>query len=372
MKLTDADRKKLPVLLEQLGSAVEDLLLSGLTTASDATRQILQISFQEASRMRLLRLGSTLRVANDELGRFTRNEADFSRRRLNFFLRRAWLLGRGVTRALQEKDEAALDRLLWNPASVPIERLDVVVLGIGKKVAAGSFVAFEFRMRALNNADPIQAGQRLVWSSIFPVKPGNEIPPEGFLHVPQKQKFKASILLERQIISIQNGAVTVDESGGGRITLLDHSTVSLGDEFDDWKKLLRWDAAAAVQRIRSHEPGPLDLEIEMQEEIVLDNWEIGESVERSEEQQVVYPLRAHGVVFDAVVTKGIEGKALQERLEKYRKQESRPLLYGLMHYAKCRLVVQPLATFDGQGPEYLTISNESIDKAALLKALKFT
>src|SRR5262245_13865525 len=142
MKLAEADRKKLPNLLEQLRSAVEELLLSGLTTASDATRKILQIVFQEASRMRLLRLGSTLRAANDELGRFTRNESDFSRRRLIFFLNRAWLLSQGLARALSENDDAGLERLLWTPASVPVDRLDVVVLGVGKKVAAGAFVAF--------------------------------------------------------------------------------------------------------------------------------------------------------------------------------------------------------------------------------------
>jgi len=114
------------------------------------------------------------------------------------------------------------------------------------------------------------------------------------------------------------------------------------------------------------------LEIEMQEEIVLNEWQIAEPVERHEEQQLVYPLSADGVVFDAVISKGIEGKAVQRQLEEYRQIKHRPPLYGLMHYAKCRLVVQPLTAFGEDGPEYLTISDESIDRAALLKALKFT
>ena len=116
MNLAEADRKKLLPLLDELGVAVEDLLLSGLTTASEATRQMLHVAFQEASRLRLLRLGSTLRVANEELGRFTRNEPDFSRKRLAFFLNRTWLLSHGLARSLREKDEAGLAFLLRAPA----------------------------------------------------------------------------------------------------------------------------------------------------------------------------------------------------------------------------------------------------------------
>src|SRR5687768_14478039 len=104
MKLADATREKLPNLLDELCRAVEELLLSGLTTASESTRQTLNVSFREASRMRLLRLGSTLRVANEELGRYTRNDPEFSPRRLTFFLNRAWLLSHGLRRAIDRKD----------------------------------------------------------------------------------------------------------------------------------------------------------------------------------------------------------------------------------------------------------------------------
>src|SRR5947208_1393387 len=126
MKLAEADRRKLPGLLEELARSVEELLLSGLTTASEATRQALHVSFQEASRMRLLRLGSTLRVAGEELGRFTRKEPEFSRKRLSFFLTRAWLLCRGLLRALRERDEPEFERLLWVPPNEPVERVEVV------------------------------------------------------------------------------------------------------------------------------------------------------------------------------------------------------------------------------------------------------
>ncbi|HEY7426317.1 MAG TPA: hypothetical protein VH682_18945, partial [Gemmataceae bacterium] len=97
MKLNPSDRRKLLPMLDKLAESVEELLLSGLTTASEATRQALGVSFQEASRLGLLRLGSTLRAANEELGRFTRDEAAFSRKRLSFFLNRAWLLSHGLS-----------------------------------------------------------------------------------------------------------------------------------------------------------------------------------------------------------------------------------------------------------------------------------
>jgi hypothetical protein len=42
-----------------------------------------------------------------------------------------------------------------------------------------------------------------------------------------------------------------------------------------------------------------------------------------------------------------------------------------MHYEACRLILQPLATFGESGPEQLMLSNEKVDRAALLKALKF-
>ena len=43
-----------------------------------------------------------------------------------------------------------------------------------------------------------------------------------------------------------------------------------------------------------------------------------------------------------------------------------------MHYERCRLAFQPLTAFGKDGPDYLTISKDVVNKAALLKALKFT
>ncbi len=107
-------------MLEQLSSAVEEQLLAGMTTATDATRQILSVALQEAARCRLLRLGSTLRSLGEELTRYSSQDTLFSRRRLTFFLNRAWLLSRGLAHALKQDDVAEYDRLNWSPTAQPI------------------------------------------------------------------------------------------------------------------------------------------------------------------------------------------------------------------------------------------------------------
>ena len=371
MNLAAADKPKLVLLLDELARAVEDLLLSGLTTASEATRQTLNVSFQEASRLRLLRLGSTLRVANEELGRFTRNEPAFSRKRLSFFLNRAWLLSHGLARALRQGDDKEVDRLLWVPANQPVNRLEVVTLGVAKKVVTGAFCAFEFRLRLLQASEGIDAGRRLVWSCIFPTKPGVDIPPESFLQLAQKQKFKPTVFLEGKRVIIDRAAVALDEFGGGRISLGEQSTVTVGRAFAGWNQFRTWDVPAALERIRSHQPGPLDLEVEMQEEIVLDDWQIGEPDE-GEEGQTIYPVTCGSVPFDAVVSPGIEGKVLRQGLEGLRKKKQRPPLFGLLHYEQCRLILQPLSLLGKNGPESLTLSRDQVDRKALLKALNFS
>lgn len=369
MKLSPAERRMLLPLLKELGHAVEELLLAGLTTASEATRQIFHVAFQEASRMRLLRLGSTLRGANEELGRFTRNEPDFSRKRLCFFLNRAWLLSHGLSRAVRANDEVELDRLLWTPASVPVERLEMVTLGVAKKVAT-AFCAFEFRLRTVRPAGKIPAGRRLAWSCIFPVKPGADIPAEAYLHLPQKQKFKADIFLEKKVVVLDKAAVALDDFGGGRVSLGDQSTVTPGDDFSDWEGLSCWSPADARARIHAHQPGPFDLEVEVQEEVVLDAWQVGAPQENAEGQKV-YPITEGAAAFDAVVSPGPEGKGLDKALGALRKKKRRPPLFGLMHYQRCRLILQPLAVFEPDGPRQLMLSAEKLDRAALLKALQF-
>jgi hypothetical protein len=217
----------------------------------------------------------------------------------------------------------------------------------------------------------LPAGHRLAWSCIFPVKPGVEVPPEGFLHLPQKQKFKASVFLERKTLLLEKVAVTLDGFGGGRISLLDASTVTLGEEFTLWQPFLTWNPQAAVQRIKNHETSPFDLEVEMQEEIVLSDWQLGQTSTQDEAGQLVFPVTSGAITFDVVVSSGSDGEALTDALTLLRKKKQRPPLLALMHYELCRLVLQPLAIYNEDGPKYLTISDKNIDRSQLLKALKF-
>lgn len=368
-----ADRPKLAHALDGIAAAVEELALSGLTTASESTRQTLTLAMQEAARFRLLRLGSSLRAAAEELGRYTRQDPSFSRRRLSFFLNRSWLLSRGLGHALHREDEAEYDRLAWTPPSRPMPEVEVVCLGVVKKVAAGSFAAFDFRLRAVADAGPIAAGSRLSWSAIFPIKPGLDIPPEGFLHLPQKQKFTPTVFLNRTSVVIREAAVATDESGGGRVALNDGSTVVSGHAFGDWARFLDWTPGPALERLGRHRAGPLDLETELQDEVILRDYQVGPSRDGDEPGQLAYPIAAGPLALHAMVGTGAEGKALKKAMDDLKKlKKNRRPLFALMHYERCRLVLQPLTVFGDDGPDYLTIAKDDVNKAALLKAMSFT
>jgi hypothetical protein len=367
-----ADRPKLKAVLEQLTAAVEELLLGGLTTASDSTTKLVNTALQEAARLKMLRFGGTLRSLGENLARFEKQKATFSRARLTFYLNRTWLLCRGLSKALGDADEALYDRLSWVPASQPLPAVEVVCMGVLKKVAA-AFVAFEFRLRATAEAPPVKAGQRMTWGVVFPVKPGADIPPEGFLHLPQKQKFSPYLFLEHKTIDIRNAAVAFDESGGGRISLNEASTVTIGKDFAGWANYLAWSPVPAVERIRRHTPGPLDLDTELQEEVVLRDYAIDPPHAGDDPGQTVYPVASGGMAVQAVAGDAAEGKALKKELDAIRKlKKNRPPLYGLMHYERCKLVFQPLTTFASDVPDYITISKEQVNKAALLKSMSFT
>ncbi len=370
MNLAEGDRHKLPGLLEGLAREVEELLLSGLTTASESTKRTLDISFQEASRLRLLRLGSTLRSAGDELGKFVQQKEGFSRKRLVFFLTRTWLLSQGLLRALRCGDENEFDRLLRTPASGQgVAKAEVVTLGVSRKVVPGSFCAFDFRLRCLGPAGPLPAEGRLLWSCVLPLKPGADIQPEALLHLPQKQGFKPQVFLEGKTLTISAAAIIPDESGGARLTFGEGSKVAAGASFSDWGRFLEWDPAPAIERLQAHRPGPLDLDIELQEEVVLRDWHLGAPVE--EDAQMVYPLTTGRVALHAVASAGEEGKPLRLALDGLRKQGNPPPLFALLHYERCRLVLQPLATFGPAGMTYIAIVRDKVDVASLLKTMKF-
>ena len=366
-----AERKQLPQLLDEIRSAVEELLLAGLTTASKSTVERLDVTFKEVSRLRLLRLGSTLRIANEEISRFAANSPQFSARRLSFFLSRTWVLATGMGRAIAANDDALLDRLLHTPAAQPLEKLTVVTLGVSKRVVPGAFATFEFRLRAVEGSGGVEKGEPFLWSCVFPMRKDTDLPAEAFLHLPQKQKFRPSILLEKNIVEVSRCAIIRSADATTRLTLGDASEMKVGKAFKDWESLWHWDPAAARERLARHRPTPLDLDIELQEEAFLEKWTPGEK-RPCDEGYDILPIESGGLCFEARLDRGPSGNPLHGVMIKMAGKKARPPIFGLAHYESCRTVFQPLTALNKDGPEYLTVSPDKISQAALVKAMKFT
>jgi len=359
---------------------VEELLLGGLTAASKSTVERMDVTFKEASRMKLLRLGSTLRIANEEISRFTAGSPQFSARRLSFFLSRAWVLAVGMGRAFERADAAQLGRLMATPASEAVGSVRVITLGVTKRVVSGAFATFEFRLRATEDsagggparAGAVRAGEALVWSCVFPMRQGLELPAEAFLHLPQKQKFKPSVLLERKVVEITRCAVSRPATSAARLTLTDASEVKPLAPFTDWAPLWQWRPRDAGARVEHYRPTPVDLEVELQEEVFVPaDWQPGDR-RQSDEGYDALPIRTGPLEFEARLDRGTSGVPLNAVVTKLAEKKTRPALYGVMHYEACAMVLQPLTAMGKDGPEYLTVSPEKISQAELVKAMKFT
>lgn len=366
-----SERKQLISLLNELRGAVEELLLAGLTTASKSTVERIDVTFKEASRMRLLRLGSTLRIANEEISRFTSGSAQFSPRRLAFFLGRAWLLATSMSRAIDAGDDAALDKLMSTPPTQPVKSVKVITIGVAKRVVPGAFASFDFRLRAIEAASPVEAGEALVWSCVFPMRKDLDLPAEAFLHLPQKQKFKPSMLLEKNITEISSCAVHRQPGSVTRIVLNDASGLKSAGTFSDWQSMWNWNPRQASARLEQHRPTPIDLEIELQEEVFVDDWQAGER-KSSDQGFDLLPLAVGALQFEARLDRGPSGTPLNAVMTKRAAKKTRPPLYGMAHYESCKIIFQPLTALGKDGPEYLTVSPDKISQAELVKAMKFT
>lgn len=398
------DRAELLPMLAELAAAVESLIASGLSTASAATRQKLEISFKEASRRKLLRLGASLRYVNEELGRFLAESAAFSAKRFAFFLHRAWLLARGLHEAIREDDAASIARLLMAREPEVVARVEAIVLGVGKRVTPDGGCSFEFRMRSVGGAVP--ANTPLVWSCVFAAKQG--VPPEAFLYLPQPQKFSPKVLLDGAVYAFTECAISRGEPGGAtRILLGPKSTVTAGRDFADWDAHLATDWGAIGARAAAHRVSPLELDVELQELIALRDWQIG-APEARDGDRVAYPIAADGRQLVVIATRGAGDRDLIAALDELRggakpvaagvaapvkvrkskaaatapaaakasKSKSKPAatrgpLFGLMHYERCQLVFQPLAMFGSDGPSHLMISRDKISIAGLVGSLDF-
>lgn len=372
------DRKRLPVLLEDLARAVEDVVATGLGTLSSATQEKLDASFQEASRRKLLRLGTSLRYVKEELARFLEHSDDFSARRLTFFLNRAWLLARSMAEALRADDQATLARLLLAGAAVPVQppALQVVCVGVLKRQLQNN-ASFELRFRALHDAPGVQAGQSLVWSCVFAANP--RLPsPEANLHLERAElnKLEPRVFLEGKAVTLTGIAVSPGEDGTARLQLGPKVEARAGDPFADWKRFAPWDAARARARLVRHETTPLDLPVELQEELVLEDWELGEPVDREAQKQRHYPLRARfgderSLDLTAIAPSTDAGERLRAALEELAKARPRPPLFGLLHYEACQLMFQPLAAWTAEGARQLMLADVSLSKRDLLKLIDF-
>jgi hypothetical protein len=364
------DRMLTPV-LDELGELVEGLVGSGLTTATRATLDKLGATGKEASRLKLLRLATALRYVTDECGRFLAGSEQFSARRLAFFANRTWLLARGLGEAIGKDDRAAVSRLLLQSEPRSIKSLTVAVLGVHKRALLDGSAAFEFRLRTLTEASGVPRGARLVWSCVFGGR--KDVPAEAFLHLPQPQKFAPRILLEPRQFAVTDAAVSLDEPGAGRLMLGPRSKVIAGAAFDRWSELATWDRDRAAARVAGHRISPLDLEVELQEDVVVADYELGEPApNRFRSEQQVVPLRTADLELDAVIPAGRDGVELGAALDELRRARERPALYGVLHYEMARLVFQPLTALTGDGPRHLMISSQNIDLAALMKTMDFT
>jgi len=359
-------------LAEELVKAVEELIRTGLVSATDATRVKLDATFKEASRHKLLRIGASLRYVNEEIGRYLADDGTFSQRRFGLFLHRSWLLAKGLLHALQTGNRALGTRLSLGAghAPQPVKRLELCTLGVLKRVVSTA-CTFDFRLRIV--AGPAElVGKSVTWSFIFARK-SKEVPAEAYLHLPQPQKFKPSLLIEPRRIVVENAALSRDDRGNLRLLLGPPSTVVPGADITDWPALYQWNVANVIDRATRITPGPLDLAIEAQEEVMLVGWTTIPDELRSTPERHVYAISAQigpaSVLLDAIVPAGADGVELHQALGRAVNTPTPMPLFGLAYAEFGRMNFLPLSYLTDVGPQHLMWSPENIDVAALMKTL---
>lgn len=358
-------RNKTVHVLDELAGAVEELLLTGVTTASAGARERLGVGFQEAGRHKLLRLASTLRIVMEELRRFDADPGSLAPERLAFFLDRAWLLSRAMGEALERGDDAAWNKLVRTPEPVVVASVRAVVVGVFKRHVPGAFSAFELRMRTLDAAVPLAPRSPISTSFVFPARPGVAITPETFLHLDQPQKFRPAELLEGKEIRFEQAALAIDGSVA-RLTLSPKGRVELGPAFGAWPDVFTWDREAARERVAAQTPDPLALPVELQEEAVLRAWTLSPFRDVGKPYQIA-DVDAEGIRYEV----RSESAEVREALTKAAARPSRPAMLGLLHYELCRFVFTPLSLLEGDGPPALvTLTLGKVDKAALVRAMQ--
>lgn len=311
---------------------IEELVLNGLSGASQATLERLEQAFQETARAGHLRLGLCLRAAGEEMAAFLKAEDEFSARRLYASLVRAWWLARRPVPA------AAAPQLYG--------QLEVVAVGVSPRLVSGGLVAFDWRLRRLDD------GRALLWSCLVPHRWPGDVPLEVMLAVPQKQGFAPASLLERRRLHFQNCTVAA-----GRLSLGPDSKLRLGEPFQAWSELIGWDKAGWRSQLQAYRPGPSDSELELQAEICLTRYQLHED-----------RVEADGVSFSLVIPRGPSGQRLRSLYPHL--QACDPLL-GLIHFHRGRLHLQPISQWTERGPRFLTVDESQVDRKLALKAFSF-
>jgi hypothetical protein len=132
---------------------------------------------------------------------------------------------------------------------------------------------------------------------------------------------------------------------------------------------------------------PLELDVELQEAVVLRDWQVG-APEQRDDDRLAYPIAAEGRQLVVLASRGPGDAELIAALDAARKgakgakakakgkqpaagAPARGPLFGLMHYERCQLVLQPLAIFGDNGPAYITISQDKISVSTLVSSLDF-
>jgi hypothetical protein len=145
------------------------------------------------------------------------------------------------------------------------------------------------------------------------------------------------------------------------------------DPFTDWPSLFSWDLRRAAARLDQYKPTPMDLEIEFQEEVFLPEWRPLDQRPTGDGHDALTIESSH-LPFEIRLDRGPSGIPLRDVMKRLtaKKNKTRPPLYGLVHYESCRLILQPLSVLAKDGIDYLTISQDKVSQAELVKAMKFT
>src|SRR5262249_54525594 len=159
----------------------------------------------------------------------------------------------------------------------------------------------------------------------------------------------------KKVVEVAACAVSTQLGSAKRLTLGEASTLTAEEAFTDWQSLWGWNLRQAAERLEQHRPTPIDLEIELQEEIFISDWQPGEQRE-TEEGFALLPIETRSLPFEIRLDQGPSGVPLRGVMTKMAAKKRRPAIYGVAHYESCRLMLQPLSALGKNGIEYLTVS----------------